>query len=105
MRKLVQKKESLGEFKKIANKNYGFFLYAETLSEQGELVFWNNQNVLPTTNDLSLTEGEFFQRLSNGYYVIIKKRVQLSGMTNYVVAYALIPVSAVNTGVKQCKLP
>jgi len=92
MRKLVQKQESLDEFKKIADKEYGFFLYAETLSEQGELIFWNNQNVLPTTNDLSLTEGEFFQRLSNGYYVIIKKRVQLSGMSNYVIAYGLIPI-------------
>ena len=92
MRKLVQQQESLKEFKTIAGKKYGFFLYAETLSEQEELLFWNNQNILPTVNDLSLTEGEFFQRLSNGYYVIEKKRVRLSGMSNYVVAYALIPV-------------
>lgn len=92
MRKLVQKQESLEEFKSIANKEYGFYLYAETLSEQGELIFWNNQKVLPTTNDLSLTEGDFFQRLSNGYYVIVKRKLQLSGLTNHVVAYALIPV-------------
>ena len=92
MRKLVQQQESLQEFKSIEVKEYGFFLYAETLSEQGELLFWNNQKVLPTTNDLSLTEGEFFQRLSNGFYVIIKKRIQLSGMSNFVLAYALIPV-------------
>ena len=92
MRKLVQQEESLQEFKSIEVKEYGFFLYAETLSEQGELLFWNNQKVLPTTNDLSLTEGEFFQRLSNGFYVIIKKRIQLSGMSNFVLAYALIPV-------------
>jgi len=34
MRKLVQKQESLDEFKIIADKEYGFFLYTETLSEQ-----------------------------------------------------------------------
>lgn len=92
MRKLVQQRESLEEFKGIAGKEYGFFLYAETLSEQGEVLFWNSQKVLPTINDLSLTEGEFFQRLSNGYYLIVKKRIKLSGMSNYVIAYALIPV-------------
>ena len=92
MRKLVQQKESLDEFKYAAEKEYSFFLYAETLSEQGEILFWNDQKVLPTLNDLSLTEGEYFQRLSNGYYIVIKKRLQLSGMSNYVLAYALIPV-------------
>lgn len=92
MRKLVQQGESLEEFKRIASKKYGFFLYAETLSEQGELLFWNNQKVLPTTNDLSLSEGEFFQHLSNGFYLIVKKRIQLSGMSNFVIAYALIPI-------------
>jgi two-component system, NtrC family, nitrogen regulation sensor histidine kinase NtrY len=92
MTKLVQQKEILEEFKYAANKKYSFFLYAETLSEQGEILFWNNQKALPTLNDLSLTEGEYFQRLSNGYYVVIKKRLQLPGMSNYVLAYALIPV-------------
>ncbi len=92
MRKLVRQEESLEEFKQIAGREYGFFLYAETLSEQGELLFWNNQNVIPTTNDLSLDEGEFFQHLSNGFYLIVKKRIQLSGMSNFVLAYALIPV-------------
>jgi two-component system, NtrC family, nitrogen regulation sensor histidine kinase NtrY len=92
MGKLVRQQETLTEFKNIADKEYSFFLYAETLSDQGQLLFWNNQKVLPTVNDLSLTEGEFFQRLSNGYYVIIKRRVKLSDMSNYVVAYALIPV-------------
>lgn len=92
MRKLVRQQESLEEFKTIANKEYGFFLYAETLSEQGELLFWNNQKVLPAVNDMSLTEGDFFQRLSNGHYLIVKRRVRLSGMSNYVIAYALIPV-------------
>jgi hypothetical protein len=36
MRKLVQQQESLQEFKNIEVKEYGFFLYAETLSEQGD---------------------------------------------------------------------
>lgn len=92
MRKLVQKQETLTEFKNISGKNFGFFLYAETLSDQHELLFWNNQRIQPGPSDLSLTEGEYFQRLSNGYYVVIKKRIKLSGMSNYVLAYALIPI-------------
>ena len=92
MIKLVQQKETLEEFKNAADKKYSFFLYAETLSDQGEILFWNNQKALPTLNDLSLTEGEYFQRLSNGYYVVIKRRLQLPGMSNYILAYALIPV-------------
>lgn len=92
MRKLVLDKEGFGEFKEVAKKEYGFFLYAETISEQGELLFWNNQRVLPSTSDLSLTDGEYFQRLSNGYYVVEKKKIIIPGLSNHVLAYALIPV-------------
>lgn len=92
MRQLVLQNESLDEFKKIEAKNYGVFLFAETLSENQDLLFWNNQNILPPTADFTLKNGEYFQHLANGYYIIIKRKLQLSGMSNNVIAYILIPV-------------
>ena len=92
MRKLVLKGESLDEFKKIEEKKYGFFLFAETISDNQNLLFWNNQKILPPNADFSLHDGEVFQRLTNGYYVVKKKTLYLEGMTNNIIAYALIPV-------------
>jgi two-component system, NtrC family, nitrogen regulation sensor histidine kinase NtrY len=92
MRKLVLKTETLEEFKKIEEKKYGFFLFAETISDNQGLLFWNNQKILPPDADFSLQDGKFFQHLTNGYYVVVKQTLQLRGMSNNIVAYALIPV-------------
>ncbi len=91
MRRLVLKQESLSEFRSIAAKEYGFFVFAETIGAQ-DLLFWNNQKILPPAADFSLADGEYFQHLANGYYVILKKTLSLGGMSNNVVAYAMIPV-------------
>ncbi|HEU4471538.1 MAG TPA: HAMP domain-containing sensor histidine kinase [Flavisolibacter sp.] len=92
MRRLALKTESLEEFKKIAAKEYGLFLFAETISEKQDLLFWNNQKILPPTADFSLRDGAYFQRLANGYYVVLKSRLRFAGMSNNIVAYVLIPV-------------
>ncbi|HEU4634432.1 MAG TPA: hypothetical protein VFS22_10625, partial [Flavisolibacter sp.] len=92
MRKLVLKTESLAEFKKIEEKKYGFFLFAETISDNQNLLFWNNQKILPPDADFSLRDGVFFQHLANGYYLVKKQTLHLTGMSNNIVAYALIPV-------------
>jgi len=92
MRKLVLQQESLPEFGALADKEYGFFLFAETISGEHDLLFWNNQKILPPVADFTLSDGEYFQRLSNGYYVIIKKTLRFSDMSNNINAYALIPI-------------
>jgi signal transduction histidine kinase len=92
MRKLVQQRESLEEFKALADKEYGIFLFAETISGEHEIIFWNNQRILPPQADYSLPDGEYFQQLANGYYLIIKNTITLSGLSNNVVSYAFIPV-------------
>ena len=91
IKKLVQQDESLADFNKVADKEYGIFLFAETLS-QYELLFWNNQKILPPNADFSMKDGADFQRLSNGHYLTIKKTIKLEGLTNNVSCYALIPV-------------
>ncbi len=92
MRKLVQKSETLDEFREVEEKGYGVFLFAETISENQALLFWNNQKILPPRADFNLPNGTYFQKLANGSYVMIKERLSFSGMSNNVVAYLLIPV-------------
>ncbi|MGZ3991190.1 MAG: sensor histidine kinase [Flavisolibacter sp.] len=92
MRKLVLKSESLDEFTALEQKKYGFFLFAETISDNQNLLFWNNQKILPPDADFNVADGTFFQHLSNGYYVVMKRTLQLEGMSNHIRAFALIPV-------------
>ncbi len=92
IRKLIQKRESLEEFKNIAEKEYGIFLFTEFLFEEHELFFWSNQKILPPISDHLLPDGEYFQQLANGYYVVVKRTLQLAGIDNKVVAYAMLPV-------------
>jgi nitrogen fixation/metabolism regulation signal transduction histidine kinase len=92
MRKLVLKNESLDEFNRIAQKEYGVFLFAETISDNQDLLFWNNQKILPPTADFGLKDGYYFQHLANGYYVVSKTTLRFSGMSNNIIAYVLIPI-------------
>jgi hypothetical protein len=92
MRKLVLHSESLDEFSGIEEKPYGFFLFVETLSDNQDLIFWNNQKILPPNADFNLADGEFFQRLINGNYFVIKRTLHLEGMSNNIIGYALIPI-------------
>jgi len=53
MRKLVLKAESLNEFNQLYRKEYGLFLFAETISDNQDLLFWNNQKILPPVADFN----------------------------------------------------
>jgi len=92
MRKLVLKTESLQEIEKITEEEFGLFLFAETISDNQDLLFWNNQKILPPVADFNLKDGYYFQHLANGYYVVSKTTLRFSGMTNNIIAYVLVPV-------------
>lgn len=92
MRKLVLKSESIKEFEKLYKKEYGLFLFAETISDNQDLLFWNNQKILPPTADFSLKDGNYFQHLDNGDYVVVKTTLRFAGMSNNIIAYVLIPI-------------
>jgi len=90
IRRLVEHDESVKELKGFTTKNYGIFLYR--VNPTGTLTFsaWNNQLALPPSETFSAGDMEEFLRLSNGYYFVIKRLVDL--FTYPVVVYALIPV-------------
>jgi signal transduction histidine kinase len=92
LRRFVLHQESEDEFKEISNKKYGLFIFAETLSDNQDLVFWNSHNIIPPSPNFNQPDGIYFQQLINGYYVIHQKRLQLPGMSSNLIAYVLIPV-------------
>ena len=94
IRKLVQKKETLDEFKYVEAKKYGIYLLAESFFGDFDLLFWNDQLIVPDDHQNQLDDGEYFQHLTNGYYFVIKKTIALSGMSNKLLAYAMIPVQS-----------
>ena len=94
LRKLVQNRESLDEFKKIEEKEYGIYIVAESVFGTQQMVFWSNQNVVPPPISYNFSDGEYFKVLDNGYYIIIKKYFALSGMSNRLWVYAMIPVKS-----------
>jgi len=94
LRKLVQNKETLDEFKSLEKKDYGIYVVAESIFGTQQMLFWNNQNIIPPISSYNLDDGEYFKFFDNGYYVIIKKSFAINGMSNRLWTYALIPVKS-----------
>jgi signal transduction histidine kinase len=90
--KLINNTESEIEFKAIVKKSYGIFLY--TVDNWGTLSlnFWSSQLVLPPSGTYAMGEFETYQKMPNGFYVVVKKFVQAGDYT--VVAYAMIPIQS-----------
>jgi signal transduction histidine kinase len=88
VRRLALQQESLAEFKAIASKPYGFFIYGSAASPA--LLFWNNQTTLPPPDLRDKPDGDYFQSLQNGSYVILKRTLPPVGKA--VTVYAMIPV-------------
>ncbi|HZI53673.1 MAG TPA: HAMP domain-containing sensor histidine kinase [Chitinophagaceae bacterium] len=90
IRRFVEHNETIRELRGITTKNYGIFIYRVNPTGTLTLSAWNNQLALPPPETFSAGDMEEFLRLSNGYYFVIKRSVDL--VTYPVVVYALIPV-------------
>lgn len=87
--RLSENTESLKDLEKMTSKKYGVFLYKLTGGSMLSMRFWSNQVILPPPNTYHQGEMEELMKLSNGYYLVVKKFVTLSSGT--VIAYAMIP--------------
>ncbi|HET9824901.1 MAG TPA: HAMP domain-containing sensor histidine kinase [Chitinophagaceae bacterium] len=94
LRKLIQGKESFDQFKAVQNKEYGVFVFAESLFDPQQLLFWNTQNIVPPSSSYEYPDSQFFKFKDNGYYVIIKRHFALNGMSNRLSVYAMIPIQS-----------
>jgi two-component system, NtrC family, nitrogen regulation sensor histidine kinase NtrY len=94
MRKLVQHTESQQEFDWLTGKKYGLFLYAETIGDKADLLFWNTQKIIQPPSEVNFAAGDslYFRQYLNGFYVTQTTRLSLPGMSNNIKAYVLIPV-------------
>ena len=73
--RLVENKETVNELEKFARKDYGIFIYKVNNSGTLTMSFWNNQLALPPAETFSLGDLEEWMRLSNGYYLVIKRSI------------------------------
>lgn len=92
--RLLTGTESLNEFSRLSSKKYGIFLFTVNLSGNGELKFWSDQLIVPPTEMIHETDGEYFLHLSNGWYYAIKKTVSDSNETGRIISFAMIPVKS-----------
>ena len=81
---------SASSFQKLHSKDYFIFLGTST-SDGFVLNYWNTQTILPPESLWTQPEGEWFEKLINGYYVGTKRALQLPGGKR-VEVMALIPV-------------
>ena len=88
--KLITKRETLNEFSKLSAKPYGIFLFNENDFGKATLKFWSDQIIVPTDELISMDDGEYFQRLSNGWYYVIKKTI--NSVQGKLLSFAMIPV-------------
>jgi two-component system, NtrC family, nitrogen regulation sensor histidine kinase NtrY len=92
IRKLIEKKESLEEFDRLAARPYGIFLYRANDFGGVNMTFWSDQLAVPPSEAFAAEDGEYFHELSNGSYVMVKKTIAVSGVPEKILAFALIPI-------------
>ena len=92
LQKLVQRTETLEEFKEVQELSYGVYIYAEYFINDYQLVFWNNKLVIPEKQSFELPDGVYFQNLLNGDYVTVKRSIKLPGMSNRLMIFGMMPV-------------
>ncbi len=90
IKSLVANKADKEEYEILTQKDYFIFLAQQTNNEP-QLRFWNTQVIQPVLQLWQHEDGQWFQKLINGYYVVIRKTLQIKGQGE-VAALALIPV-------------
>lgn len=90
MQQLYEVQYNAKEFSKIIKKDYFIFLAHET-PDGPELKFWNTQIIQPELSLWLHEDGQWFQKLINGYYVVSRKTIVIEP-GKIIAAIALIPV-------------
>lgn len=87
---LIVKKESWQDFSKLTDKPFGIFLYTADDFGGIDMKFWSDQIVVPPDHIIKGKDGEYFEKLSNGWYYVLKN--SLSTRNGKIYTLAIIPV-------------
>ena len=91
VRKTMDHEESLEELTALTKKKYGIFIYNMPPYRALEMKFWSDQLVAPPADLINEEDGEYFRKLSNGWYSVIK-RTRLVDDGSRIFFFAVIPV-------------
>lgn len=91
---LLSNDESLKDLTKLSKKRYSIFLYRTDRFGNSELRFWSGQTATPEDELLNRDDGEYFSKISNGWYCTVKKTLQRNNNGDGIIALAMIPVQS-----------
>ena len=89
--KIINRSYDDKDLNDFVSKDYFVFIYRITPFTQPQPVFWNTQVILPDSTVLDKPDGNYFQQLINGWYIINKKSYENSSGLLYEMV-SLIPV-------------
>ncbi|HEX7845496.1 MAG TPA: hypothetical protein VF476_06795, partial [Chitinophagaceae bacterium] len=92
IRRLILKQETLPELEELTHKKYTTFLYTADAFGRVQMKSWSDHAAVPPLDIFAKEDGEYFEHLSNGFYVAVKETISLRGIEDSILAFALIPV-------------
>jgi signal transduction histidine kinase len=91
---LLSGDESLKELTVLSKKKYSIFLYRTDRFNNAQLKWWNGQMVTPSAELVNAADGEYFSKVSNGWYCTVKKTLEQPMQDYGIIAIAMIPVQS-----------
>jgi len=89
MQRLLLHNESEAEFRELLRKSYGIFLY----DSDAQLRFWNDQRMLPPPGAVNARDGNAYQALGNGHFVMLNRTFTVPAYHRKLRAVALVPIA------------
>lgn len=87
--RIASRTETYPELLKFTEKSYGIFLYSTNPFGEVKMLRWGDQLAVPPPEMMNAADGEYFIKLANGWYYIIKKTINGAGAD---LAFAMVPV-------------
>jgi two-component system nitrogen regulation sensor histidine kinase NtrY len=95
VRKITRAEFDKKELEKLADDDrFGLFVFKEDGFGSYQPVFWNSQQIFPESSDLIIADGETFEKLSNGYYIKLKRTLKTDTFGRKTVAFGFIAIAS-----------
>jgi two-component system nitrogen regulation sensor histidine kinase NtrY len=92
IRKFVLQSESRNDLKNLRNQAYTTFLYTADAFGSVQMKAWSDQQAIPPQDIFAKEDGEYFDELNNGKYLVVKETISLPGIQDSILALAAIPI-------------